>query len=367
MVCLAGPVAQADKVAVLPARGGLDPTARTTLDQELVRWLVAQSHELVPAPKVAAATALRAATDVGGGPEEFMAVGRATGADWVLVGTINPAVATARVELSACLVGAGRTESVAREVDESRFGPEIREMLAVLVRAEGVGAGALPWELPQAAPDAQATPPTGAPQFPQAPEPRIPTHARIAYAMGTEPDVWPVYGYRRGFLTADLGASVPVAHPPLPTANVGSGAALVGLLRAGCAVGDRGFEPFAELGGNLFGPRALWLAAGARWMLAPALRRGADGVLEGVPLFVGPRLSGGVFVELGSQATLSPGGLSYSAAAGARGLFSAALDAAYAVSSRVYLEANLGNLALLAGAGGSTVLAGATVGVTIRF
>jgi hypothetical protein len=43
------------------------------------------------------------------------------------------------------------------------------------------------------------------------------------------------------------------------------------------------------------------------------------------------------------------------------------LDAAYAVSSRVYLEANLGNLALLAGAGGSTVLAGATVGVTIRF
>jgi hypothetical protein len=181
----------------------------------------------------------------------------------------------------------------------------------------------------------------------------------VAYPIGAGGDVWPPYsGGKRGFVAADIGFGMPIARPSVASS---SGAAFVGSVRAGYAVGDLGFEPFAELGGNLFGPRALWLDAGARWMFSPAIRRGADGVLAGAPFFLGPEALVGAFIEL-------PIGTGpYSAPAAARAMLGLGLDASFAISSMFSIEARLGNLRWIPGGSGSVLLAGADVGLALRF
>jgi hypothetical protein len=135
----------------------------------------------------------------------------------------------------------------------------------------------------------------------------------------------------------------------------------VGAVRGGYAVGDLGFEPFAELGGNLFGPRVLWIDAGARWMLSPTIRRGSDGVLAGVPFFLGPELVVGALVELPA------GSGNYSTSASARAYLGVGLDMAFALSQSFSLEARLGNLRWVPGGSGSILLAGAELGAALRF
>src|SRR5262249_26278316 len=115
------------------------------------------------------------------------------------------------------------------------------------------------------------------------------------------------------------------------------------------------------LGGNLFGPRALWINAGARWMLSPTLKRGADGVRAGAPFFLGPEIVGGAFIEL------PVGTGDYSAPLVARGMLGASLDLAFALSPTFSLEARLGNLRWLPGGSGAVLLAGADLGATVRF
>jgi hypothetical protein len=175
--------------------------------------------------------------------------------------------------------------------------------------------------------------------------------------------VWPPYsGGKRGFVAATVGFGLPAARPSAPAGvSTPSGAAFVGAVRAGYAVGDLGFEPFAEIGGNLFGPRALWLDLGARWMFSPALRRAADGVLEGVPFFLGPEVFGGGLIELPT------GSGAFSAPATGRGMLGAALDAAFAISRTVSLEARLGDLRWSPGGSGAILLAGAELGLAVRF
>ena len=48
----------------------------------------------------------------------------------VLVGTVEPAVTTSRVELTACLVTPGRVEEDAREVDKAREQPQVPAVVA---------------------------------------------------------------------------------------------------------------------------------------------------------------------------------------------------------------------------------------------
>jgi hypothetical protein len=168
-------------------------------------------------------------------------------------------------------------------------------------------------------------------------------------------------GGKRGFFAASIGFGMPAARPTPPPGVTSSGAAFVGGVRAGYAVGDLGFEPFAELGGNLAGPHALWVDAGARWMLSPTMRRGKDGVLGGVPFFMGPEIVVGAFVELPSTSG------NYSTPATARAHLGLGLDLAFALSQSFSLEARLGNLRWVPGGDGSILLAGAELGATVRF
>jgi hypothetical protein len=193
--------------------------------------------------------------------------------------------------------------------------------------------------------------------------PPVDGKAHIAYPVGSNGDVWPPYsGGRRGFLSAIGGFSLPAVRPGLPAGTPSSsGISFVGAVRGGFAAGDHGLEPFAELGGNLAGPGVVWVAAGVRWMPSPTLKRGADGVLAGVPFFLGPEVLGGAFIQLplGSGA--------YSSPAVARGLLGFALAASFALAPAFSLEAQLGNVRWVPGGSGALLLTGATLGATVRF
>jgi hypothetical protein len=204
--------------------------------------------------------------------------------------------------------------------------------------------------------------------------PPVDGRAHVNYPLGAGGDVWPPYSAgKRGFLSAVVGFAVPAVRPaPKPALPAGvtipSGASSVGAVRGGYAIGDLGFEPFAELGGNLSGPRALWICGGARWMFSPTLKRGPDGVLGGLPFFLGPEIVGGGFVQLGSGDEISTqtGGV-YSSSATARGLLGAALNLSLALSPSLSLESQIGNLRWVPGGDGPIVLVGATLAATLRF
>lgn len=357
---LAAPGAWADRVALLPVRGALAAPVE--------KALAAMGHTLVPAAEVAAAVKAKVVDGVADTQEEYRAVGAATRADWVIAGSLDPAVTTEHVELTACLVKAGRVESVAREVEKAREERQLREMVVALVRAEGIGSGALPWERIDPA-KAPPLPEPKAPPAPKTPEvPAVEGRARIAYPVGASGEAWPPYsGGKRGFLGLTGGFSLPVLRPPVPSgATLPLGLAMVGAVRGGYAVGDLGFEPFAELGGNLAGPGAIWVAGGARFLFAPLMKRGADGVRGGAPFYVGPELLAGGFFQLGKSA-LTTDLQSYAASGSARAVVGASLDLAYALAPWMALEADLGNLRVIPGGGGVLITVGATLAANLRF
>ncbi|WP_437305994.1 hypothetical protein [Sorangium sp. So ce388] len=360
------PAALADRVAVLPARGGTDAAARGAAQADIARALAALGH--TPAPDSAVAAALKGVADgVADTADEYRAVSAQTGAAWVLTGTVEPAVTTTRVELTAYLASTGRVESVAREVDRDQSSRQTQEMLDVLLRPEGVGVGALPWERPVRAPPASAPPPSAGgtvvlPPVPAAPEAPPAKEVQMAYPFGPE-RVWPAYsGGRRLAVSASLGAAVAAAR--LPGAS-GSAASLVGAARVAYALGDRGFELFAGGGGNLVGPFAAWLEGGARLLLTPSLAP-QDGAWRAFPLHVGPALHLGAFFRSGTD-VVGPGGATYRGDLEVRPVLGASLDVVLALSSSVQLEAQLGNLRWVPAGDGSLLLLGATLGAGARF
>ncbi|WP_437733376.1 hypothetical protein [Sorangium sp. So ce1335] len=361
------PAALADRVAVLPARGGTDAAARSAAEADVERGLAALGHTAIPDGAVAAA--LKGVADgVADTADELRAVSAQTGADWVLTGTVEPAVTTARVELTAYLASTGRVESVAREVDRDQSARQTQEMLALLLRPEGVGIGELPWERPARAPAAGAPPPpledetVVLPPVPAAPPAPPAKEVLMAYPLGPE-RVWPAYpGGRRFSVSASLGAAVAAAR--LPGAS-GSAASMVGAARVAYAPGDRGFEVFAGGGGNLVGPFAGWIEGGARLMLTPSMTP-HEGAWRAFPLHVGPAIHLGAFFRSGAGVA-GPGGATYRGDLEVHPALGASLDVALALGPSVQLEAQLGNLRWVPTGEGSLILLGATLGAGARF
>jgi hypothetical protein len=199
--------------------------------------------------------------------------------------------------------------------------------------------------------------------------PPVDGKARVTYPLGTPGETWPPYsGGKRGFLGVMGGFSLPARRPALAAgATAVPGTAFPGAIRGGVALTDLGLELLAELGGNLAGPRALWLVAGARWMFAPAITRGADGVRAGAPFYLGPEVLAGGFFQLGQGALGGQSLDSYSAGTTAHPVVGVALDLAYALSPSLQLEAALGNLRWAPVSGGTLLVAGATLGASVRF
>jgi hypothetical protein len=356
--------ASADRVAVLPTRGPDDGGARSAVDVEVTRALVAKGHSVVPEAETKAA--LGAVGDkVADTHEEYQQVGAATKADWVVVGTVEPAVVTSRLEITALLVSQGRVESVAREVEKARSLEQTQEMIAVLLRPEGIGAGALPWEK-QTKPKAGRPVPQPVAAPPKEPPPVRPSGRKVVhmdYAFSRE-DVWPAYAAnRRVFVTAAQGFSVAATTP---SGAQGGASSIVGHLRAGYALGDDGLELFGQLGGNLFGPRALWIEAGGRWMFTPSLHaQPPSGDYYALSFHIGPELTLGPLVRLPTKLVAETA--DYEGSAEAHFTLGAALDMVLAITPAFRLEAQVGNFRWIPTGEGSIVLFGATLGAQLRF
>lgn len=340
--------AWADKVAVLPFTS---PTHVPRPELEQVRgWtreaVTKRGHTFATANEmVSAEAALK--DGVADTSQEHIAAGKAAGAEWTLTGRVEridhpPAklpdgkeeegFTTYRVELEAAQVGTGRVESLSREVLPDEGPNDIAEMIGLLVRPEGISGAAIPWEhvgvrRPKPRPQPAQPPPPPPPAPPATPPP-----PRLVYGEG--------HPFALG---ASIGVTSALVRPE--QARGPSGAMPIGAV-VGYALSDSvpGLELRGNLAGQVIGPRALEVSAGARYALAP---------IPGVRLFVGPELLLGAHVALGADKT-------------ARFLTHASVFVAFGITENVQAEL-AGDLVAALGGAGTLVLGGGTARVVIRF
>lgn len=332
---LASSAAWADKVAVLPFTAA-EPATKE--DAESARAatraaVTARGHTLPTDAEML--TAEMAVAD--GAPDtsdEFAAAARASSSEWTLAARVEASAGEApgdrpgpyRIELFAYQVSSGRVESLARTVDPARADAQIGEMLALLLRPEGVGDAEIRWN-PTPAPE-----PPPAPPVPAAPPPEPPPPARrYAYAEGHP---------------LSVGAGVALRSAIARPSNAqGNATSLMIEGAVGYAFdGAPGLEVRADVGGAVAGPRALYVEGGARYafMLAPTIR-----------LYAGPEAGLGAFFTLGGDK---------------RARFSARGSAFVGIglSDRFQLEI-FGDVAGIPGGAGGLVLGGGGVRGAVRF
>lgn len=227
---------------------------------------------------------------------EYIAAGNATQSQWTLAGHVErfdlpPSVlpdgssesgyTTYRVELEACQVATGRVESLSREIvhgDESA----IAEMIALLIRPEGIKDADIPWEHP------------GTPRPKPKPAPKPPAPPPPAVEPKPAPALDAAYAHGHAFaLGASIGVDGVIASP---TATRGSSVAAPMALVAAVAFPEAapGLELRGNFGGNVAGPNAYVFDVGARYAYRP---------VRGVPFFVGPEGVLGTFVTQGANKT----------------------------------------------------------------
>jgi hypothetical protein len=273
-LALAGP-AFADRVAVL----GFPPEdAKASSATEAA--VTSKNHTLPAASELAAGKA--AVTD--GAPDtsdEYRAFGNAAKVDWTVRGTVTRRPSGYRLELEVCQIASGRVEILAREVDESAEVRDIGEMLALLLRPEGIANAELPWQNKKPASPKPAEPPPEPkkPVVVTPPEPPAPPAVRHPYAENAPFSI----GLATGLLSA-------VSRPSNATGSATSfviGGTLGYHLEA-----VPGLELRANVEGAAAGPKALFFDVGARYAipLAPTIR-----------LFLVPDAGLGSFVTMGAQ------------------------------------------------------------------
>jgi len=349
VVLLAASRARADKVAVLPFEAPKG-AAKPELDRARgwAREAVTRRGHTLPSD-AEMVSAERAVTDGSADTsQEHRAAGRAAGSQWTLTGRIErrdvppsklpdgtetDGYTEWHVELEVCQVDTGRVESLVRDLDPDEAPAQIAEMLALLVRPEGLANAELPWEKaprkprPKAKP---APPPAAPPPPPPPPEPTRPL-VRHAYAEG-----------RPAAMGLSVGVSAALVRPDEargPSAALPIGAAFAYAIEQAPGLEVRGI--FTT---QVAGPRALAAAAGARFAipLMPQHR-----------LYFGPEALLGAHVALGADKT-------------ARFLLHSSAFVAWGLGEAVQLEL-AGELAPAFGGSGTLLLGGGTVRALYRF
>ncbi len=246
--------AAADRIATLRARAEAGTeTDRIALDRGTEDAEHALGHTTASAGEVLQGEG--AAGDLLGTSAGLVAVGKTTNSDWVVQAHIlKPAGpnASPRIEVEACQVSTGRVETLARDVDlHGDLAAQLRPMLSLLLRPQGIGDDPLPWEQPGAT-SGSAKPPGEAAQA-------KPSRPRIYGENGT-------FG-----LGASFGVERILVRPDEAQGSKNAGSwSLVALMRIVRV--DEGRGPSVELlarAGRLFGPPgdATRFAVGARVML----------------------------------------------------------------------------------------------------
>lgn len=340
--------AWADKIAVLPFTS---PKALPRPElEEVRRWtreaVTKEGHTFASADEMVSAEA-SVKDNVADTSQEYQIAAEIAAADWTLTarveridrvrtwlpdGAEEEGFTTYRVELEAYQASSGRVESLSREVSPDEGPSDLAEMLALLIRPEGIADAVIPWS------NVRARRPKAKPKL-SAPRPEAPPPPRA-----TPLPLRDVYGAGRSLA---LGASVGVTDALVrPSEARGPSLAMPVGVAFGYALAEAapGLELKGHVTSQVIGPRALELSAGARYALTP---------LRGVRLFVGPELMLGAHVALGADKT-------------ARFLSRGSLFVAYGLTERVQAEL-AGDLAAALGGAGALVLGGGTARVVVRF
>lgn len=136
--------ALADKVANLPARGPAPLAERANIRAAAETGAKALGHATITETDIVQGEA--AAGDKAGTSEGMIAIGKTTGADWVVEPTVASNEYGTHVELKVCQVASGRIETLARDLDPKVDATtQITEMLLLMLRPQGVGDDPLPW------------------------------------------------------------------------------------------------------------------------------------------------------------------------------------------------------------------------------
>jgi hypothetical protein len=262
--------ALADRVANVHARGEAKADDRGRVERASGDAIATLGHTQ-PTPKELV-DGEAAAGDLVGTSAGLVAIGKTTSSDWVVEAYVTSSGGALHVDLKACQVATGRVETASRDLDPNKdLATQLREMLALLLRPQGIADDPIPWLRGANAPmpDKPITEPA---------KPPVPTPG----APATPPPAPPQYG-RAGslFLGVGGGAYDVVSRP----AHAAGGPVL------GAWALDFGYAlpslPHLELVGAIggyFGPAgALRIEAGARWMI-PITRRFALGAAADVGL-----------------------------------------------------------------------------------
>ena len=325
-------LAFADKVAVLPFTSTGNATSVQLEDARVAtRAAVSERAHTLPTESEMLTAAMSSKDGVVDTSQEYRAAGRASGSAWTLAGHVDKHGESYRLELEACQVESGRVESLAREIDPARAPAEISEMLALLLRPEGIGTSPIPWERVGTTTPAPEPKPetTVVPTSPPGPPP--PPARRYAYAEGKP-------------LAVGIGAGVLAAVSRPKNAHGPSTAALIDGFVGYALDPVPGLEMRLHAAGAVAGPQSFAIDAGARYAIP---------ILPTARVFAGPELSIGAFFPLGGERT--PRFLAHGAAFVAVG-----------IGERIQVEAS-GDLSVAPGGSGTLLFAGGTLRGVIRF
>ena len=327
-------LARADQVVVLPFKGagGTDGPILEEV-RAATRAAVAQTNHAL-ASDSQTLTAEMAIKSGNGTMQEYSAAGHASGSDWTATGRVDSRGATYHLELVVCRVDAGagapaRVETLDRDIEPAKQVGQIAEMLALLLRPEGIANADIPWE--HAGPHDKKPPPKEEKKAPEPPKP--------------PPGPPPVrHGYAEGH-PLSLGVALAVLTAVHRADNATGTATSMNLGGAvGYALGVPGLELRAEVMGSLAGPQSIAADAGARYMFP---------VVPTARFFMGPELDVGVFGTLGGEKT-------------GRFLLRSGFLGSLGLGDRVQLEL-VADLDYAAGGTASLLLAGATLRGAVRF
>lgn len=315
-------ISRADRVASLHVHGGSDAD-RAALDKALHAALTALGHTTPTDAEILQGEGAAGAFE--NQSTGLVAIGKTTSSEWVVTVTIV-STAPKRVEAKACQVSSGRVESLARDLDpKGDLATQLREMLALMLRPQGVGDDPLPWE--SASAKAAASSSSSAPESASTPsspsEPRF--GATHPFALGVSAGAFDLAARGEGAQgTRSVGAvSVFASYALLANAPI--------------------VDVFLRVG-SLFGPAgALGAEAGGRILarVSPSIA-------------IGGALSAGLFAETSGNETK-------------RALFGVAPVLAIAISPRFQLDFDLGSLRVAPGSGGAFVFVGGEANAVIRF
>ncbi len=330
--------ALADRVASLGARGTAPLADRTAIKQATDAAAKGLGHELVPESDVLQGEA--AAGAKAGTSEGCVAIGQATSADWVVEPTIladATSGAGTHVEMKACQVSSGRVETLARDLDpEGDRSAQLREMLALLLRPQGVGDDPLPWKAAgyvapkppaEAKPAKPAPAPAPSPTPPPTPPPQYGEGGPLAIGGGG-------------------GAAFLLARP-----DGARGGRVFGAWHVGAAFGlpqRRGLELLLRVGGVHGSANGGFIEVGGRLMF------------PGSPT---SRLAFGGAATVGAFGVFSSG----EGIRDTRVSIGATPVVAWVVSRRLQIDVELGAFRVIPGEGGALVFGGTTASAMFRF